>query len=219
MKKYKVIDMSNDPRRSHFEYFSKMADPYLGVTVQVTVDGFVQHCKENHHPFFLSFLYCIGQAANEIPELRRRISGEQVIEFESCDTSHTVMRDNDTYAYCRLNTMQPFESYIAQAMVSQEQAKQSGTLDEEGDPISLLFISSMPWLHYTALVQPTPRPADSNPRIIWGRYASVNGRLVMPVTLLVNHALVDGLHVARFYAALERRIDEFVKANMKSSAE
>jgi len=35
----------------------------------------------------------------------------------------------------------------------------------------------------------------------------VNGRRLMPVSVEVHHALVDGLHVGRFHAAFQRRLD------------
>ena len=33
----------------------------------------------------------------------------------------------------------------------------------------------------------------------------------MPVTLLVNHALVDGAHMGRFYQGLERELEGFAR--------
>lgn len=67
----------------------------------------------------------------------------------------------------------------------------------------LLFISTLPWLSYTALVQPVPAPADSNPRITWGRFYAEGEKTLLPVSVLCNHALVDGLHIAAFYRRLE----------------
>ena len=53
---------------------------------------------------------------------------------------------------------------------------------EDGDAAdSLLFVSSLPWLRYSSLIQPTPEPADSNPRITFGRYGEQEGRTLMPV--------------------------------------
>ena len=75
-----------------------------------------------------------------------------------------------------------------------------------GDPDELLFLSTLPWLSYTALVQPVPVPADSNPRITWGRYFEQGGRTLLPVTVLCHHALVDGVHIARFFRELEDRL-------------
>ena len=68
------------------------------------------------------------------------------------------------------------------------------------------FVSCVPWISYTSMVQPVPVPADSNPRITWGKYFQQGEQTVMPVTLLAHHALVDGIHIARFYEALDREI-------------
>ena len=199
---YRVIDWAEYPRRAHFEYFNGMANPYVGVTVETDVTDFMAACKSNGLPFFLSFLYCAGRAANAVPELRQRVIGGRPAEFVSCDTSHTVMRGDGTYGYCRLNCMQPFAAFLPEALRLHEQAKTDAALDDGADADSLLFISTLPWVHYSALTQPTPSPADSNPRITWGKYAEAGGRLTMPVTLLANHALVDGAHLGAFYDAL-----------------
>ena len=208
---YRVIDWEQYPRRAHFEYFNAMPDPYAGVTVPVDVTQFLAACKGAGLPFFLSFLYCAGRAANTVPQLRQRILEGRPVEFRSCDTSHTVLREDGTYSYCRLNCMRPFADYLPAAQALQEEAKAHGGLDDGEDALSLLFISTLPWVRYAALRQPVPSPADSNPRITWGRYAVVGERTTMPVTLLVNHALVDGAHMGRFFAALEQEMDRFTQ--------
>ena len=35
-----------------------------------------------------------------------------------------------------------------------------------------------------------------------------DGRLKLPLSLLCHHALVDGLHISRFYAALDRELKQ-----------
>ena len=81
---------------------------------------------------------------------------------------------------------------------SAARAGEAGGLDDGEDALSLIFVSTLPWLYYTDLRQPTPRPADSNPRVTWGKYRMQNGAATMPVTLLAHHALVDGVHIDRF---------------------
>ena len=204
-----TIDWESYPRKAHFEYFNAMADPYAGVTVEVEIGPFLAACRERELPFFLSFLYCAGRAANAVPQLRQRIVEDRPVEFDRCDTSHTVMRDDGAYTYCRLDCMQPFRDYLPAALALQEEAKVQGGLDDGEEALSLLFVSTLPWLRYTDIRQPVPSPADSNPRITWGRYVTEGERTVMPVTLLVNHALVDGAHMAAFYDALERELAAF----------
>lgn len=206
---YRAIDWESYPRKAHFAYFSAMADPYAGVTAPVDVTGFLAACRERREPFFLSFLWCAGRAANAVPQLRQRIVDGRPVEFSSCDTSHTVLRADGTYCYCRLDCTRPFGEFLPQAVGRQEEAKAGGDLDDGEDALSLLFVSTLPWVGYTALRQPAPAPADSNPRITWGRYDEAGGQIAMPVTLLVNHALVDGAHMGRFYQVLEEELEGF----------
>ena len=183
-----------------------MDNPYVGVTVQMDITGFPEACSRAELPFFLCFLYCAGRAANSVPELRQRILDGQPVIFPSCDTSHTVMRPDGTYGYCRLNCMRPFSEFILTASRLHERAKLESTLDDGDDALSLIFVSTLPWLSYTALQQPTPVPADSNPRITWGKYTVKSGKTCIPVTLLANHALVDGIHISLFFENLEKEI-------------
>ena len=76
---------------------------------------------------------------------------------------------------------------------------------------SMVFISSLPWLHYSALMQPVAGGDESTPRITWGKYEEdSSGKVLLPVTLLAHHALVDGIHLAQFYNNLEQTIQELI---------
>lgn len=203
----KTIDLATYPRRTHFEYFRRMANPYVGCTVEVDVTAFQAALKRRGEPFFLSFLRCAALAANDVPQLRQRILNDGIVEYAFCPTSHTVARADGTYSYCELDCRMEREAFLPYARRQQQRAAETGGI-EENDPLPLLFVSTLPWLSYTALTQPTPSPADSNPRLTWGRYFERDGRVLLPVTLLCNHALVDGLHLARFYECLNRRLAE-----------
>lgn len=200
------IDMHASPRRAHFEYFRSMAYPYVGVTVDVDITRLMQQRRSAGYPFFLSLLYHAERAANTIPELRRRIRGDDVLEFPWCPSSHTVAKPDGTYAYCVLQSNVPFDAFLPHAMVAQDACRQSGTIDEDESALASLFISSVPWMRYSALVQPVPFPADSNPRISWGKFTEECGRITLPVSILCHHALVDGLHISQFYDALNEQL-------------
>lgn len=211
MESYRRIPLETYPRRAHFAYFKAMAQPYAGITAKVDITDFLSKVKAGKYPFFLSFLYCAARGANAVPELRQRIWGEEILEFSHCPTSHTVALPDGTYCYCTLSSDQPFSQYLPQAIRAQEAAKGARSLDDGGeeDALPLLFISTLPWVSYEAILQPTPSPADTNPRITWGRHCREGERTLLPVTLLCHHALVDGLHMSRFYENLERELRAF----------
>ncbi len=206
---FKYLDMNHYKRKNHFEYFSGLSYPYVGLTVNVDITEFIVAIKEKKLPFFLSFCYCVAKAANSVPEFRQRIIEHKIAEFQICKTSHTVSLEDGTYCYCTLNCDMPFQDYLPYAVQAQEDAKTAKSIEEcDDDKHELIFISTLPWLSYTALINPVTTPADSNPRITWGKYFSQGSQILLPVSVLCNHALVDGLHISQFYHSLDYEIKE-----------
>ena len=214
---YRFIDMEKYPRRAHFEHYLHQQNPHVGVTVDVDVTDLVQTCKEKGWSFYLAFIRAAALAANAVPELRRRIRGEAVVEYDACGTSHIELLEDGTYCYCTLrhDPKQPMDDYMACAAAERERARAGASIEEEDDVESLFFITSLPWLHYAAFLQPTSGPDDCNPRISWGRYTpDYRGRLMMPLTILVHHSLVDGINIAAFYQNIETCLQHIINRNI-----
>lgn len=203
---YNYINMNDYARKDHFAYFKQMAYPYVGVTVNVEITDWLLAVKARRLPFFHSFLYAVSAAANSVPQLRQRIKGDSIIIYKNCPSSYTVALEDGTYGYCTLDTNQPFAQFLTYAKEEQEKAVAKAGIDDGEDSDALFFISSLPWLAYSALVQPVPSPADSNPRITWGRYFQMEQKMWIPVSLLCHHALTDGIHLHAFYEQLNQRL-------------
>lgn len=214
---YTYIDMENYPRRAHFSYFTGMAYPYAGITANVDITDYLAAVKRNGRPFFHSFLYAATNAANQVRELRQRILDGRIIEFEACRSSYTVALPDETYCYCNVDAAMPYTDFLSYARKRQEQAMAQATLDDGDEALSLFFVSSLPWVSYTSILQPTTVPADSNPRITWGKYVSQDGKTLIPVTLLCHHALVDGIHFAKFFEKLDEWLTRMVNDDLQRS--
>ncbi len=209
---YKYLDMHTYKRKNHFEYFKKLSFPYVGTTVNIDITHLLKLVKAKKLPFFLTFCYCASRAANGIAEFRQRIDNDNIIEFTWCRTSHTVAMDDETYCYCTLSSDMSFEEYLDYGIQEQDKAKQLNSIEEKAsDILDKIFVSSLPWITYTSLIQPVPAPADSNPRITWGKYYLDGDRMLLPVSLLCHHALIDGIHIAKFYRMLECEMKTLVE--------
>ena len=204
---WKKVDMEQDPRNGQFAYFRAMGNPWAGVTVPVDITAF--HKALNGRPFFLSFLYAVVRAANDVPELRRRLKDGQVIQYDRCQPSYTAMRSNGVYVYCLVDSgTLPYEDFVQEGKRKQQAALEKDELKETGDPLNHFFVSCLPWLPYTQIQHPSVSRDDSNPRFSWGKFTEENGRVTLPVSLFINHALADGWHVTRFYRNLDRELAE-----------
>ena len=80
--KYQYIDMETYKRKEHFAYFSSLAYPYVGLTVNVEITRLLQKVRQEQIPFFLTFCYCVSQAANSVVPFRQRILDQKIIEFD-----------------------------------------------------------------------------------------------------------------------------------------
>ena len=130
------------------------------MTAEVELHGLPNLCRAANAPFFLSFLYAAARAVNAVPELRQRIVEGAPVEFERCDTSHTVMRPDGTYGYCRVSCAASFEDYLPEAIRRRrERAKAETGLDDGEDALSLIFVSTLPWLHDCPDLRVSPRRA------------------------------------------------------------
>ncbi len=209
----KRIDMATYPRRDHFEHFYGMAYPYVGVTVEVDVTALLTLCREKGYSFYLMVLHAVALAADEVDEFRRRIDDGGIVEYDECPTSHTELKPDGTYAYCTLHHHMPLEVYLQRAEAARAAARESGSIEEEAEVQSMYFISTLPWLHYTQLIQPVACGDESNPRFTWGKYQqNAEGRMMMPLSVLVHHALADGVHIAKFYDEFEKQMKHLLDA-------
>ena len=130
-----------------------------------------------------------------------------IVEYSECPTSHIELKPDGTYAYCTLHHHMPLADYLQKAEAARAAVRENGSIEEEAEVQSMYFISTLPWLHYTQLIQPVACGAESNPRITWGKYqANDKGRMMMPLSVLVHHALADGIHIAKFYEAFNQQM-------------
>lgn len=186
--KYTKIDMSNFPRREHFERFNSYANPYAGITTEIDITDALARIKAEGRPFFITMLYCMVKAANDVPEFRQRILNGEIIQFDRCEASYTCAKPDGTYCHVTSFYEDDIDDYTRHTQEAQKLALENATVADEEDCLGRYFFSSTPWITFLDVQQPTPIPADSNPRIVFGKYHEMNGRIMMPVNILINHA-------------------------------
>lgn len=203
---YTVIDMQKDPRFAQYVHFNSYEAPFLQMTVKTDVTDLVRFCGKRHFSFYAAMTRIAVLAANRVPELRRRICGSEVREYDACAASITELGPYDIYYYCTLEPKADWETFIPYSEAARQERRKTPELTEDMDADRLFFISCTPTLHYEQLNVPTDR-RYTNPMITWGRYEEDRrGRLMLPLSLACHHALADGYHVAVFYKNAEEEI-------------
>ncbi len=204
----RVIDLATWPRRRHFELFRGMDYPHFGLCADVDLSIFRPAVRAKGLSFTITTAYVLARAANEIPDFRLRIRGEQVVEHEVVHPSFTVLNDQDLFSFCSVPYCSSLSEFAASAVEQMARVQAEPVLSDEPGQDDLLFMTSLPWVSFTSMIHPIHmHPADSVPRIAWGKFFEGEGRIRMPVAVQAHHALMDGVHVGRYYQRIQEWFD------------
>jgi chloramphenicol O-acetyltransferase type A len=181
--------------------------PYFGITADVDVTRFVPVFKERKISLTVAVMYVLARAANKITEFRYRIRGAEVIEHEVVHPSATILTDEELFSFLVVPYVDDFAHFAALAADEVAAVREKRVLKDPPGKDDLLFMTAIPWLSFTGFTPAVNlNPADSVPRFAWGKITESGDQLRMPLNVHVNHALMDGLHVAKFYANVERSL-------------
>jgi chloramphenicol O-acetyltransferase type A len=198
------INLESWPRREHFKVFGAFDHPHFGMCANVDLTAFYPFVKRHGISFTVAIVYVLARAANAIPEFRYRIRAGKVVEHEIVHPSGTILTDEDLFTFCTFDYIENFSEFAARAAEQIAYVKEHLTLEDEPGQDDLLFMTAIPWVSFTSFMHPLHLdPADSVPRFAWGKFFEEGKFLKMPLSVQGHHALMDGVHMGRFYAEVE----------------
>ena len=200
----RYIDMQTWSRRNHFKVFSSFNHPHFSMCVNVDVTAFYPFVKRNGYSLTVSMVYVISRASNAIPEFRQRIRGDQVVEHEIVSPSFSILTDVDLFSFCAVEYAEDFSEFARRAEKNIADVKAHPDLEANPEKDEMLYMTSIPWVSFTSFTHPMQfHPADSIPRFAWGKYFQDGDTLKMPLSVQGHHAVMDGIHVGRFYETVQ----------------
>ena len=200
----RYIDMQTWSRRHHFRVFSSFNHPHFNMCVNVDVTAFYPFVKRNGYSLTVSMVYVIARASNAIPEFRQRIRGDQVVEHEIVNPRFSILVDKDLFSFCAVEYVENFSEFTRRAEKSIANVKAHATLEGNPEADDVLYMSPIPWVSFTSFTHPMQyHPADSIPRFAWGKYLQESDTLKMPLSVQGHHAVMDGIHMGRYYATVQ----------------
>lgn len=200
----RYINMSTWARREHFKVYNAFDLPHFSMCASVDLTKFYRVVKQRGSSMTVAVTYVLSRAANAIPEFRLRIRGGTVVEHAIVHPSITMLTDEDTFSFCTLDYVEDFSEFVACTTEKMAFVYEHPTLEDEPGQDDLLFMTAIPWVSFTSFMHPTHlHPVDSVPRFAWGKFVTEGEGLKMPLSVQVHHALMDGIHVGRFYMKVQ----------------
>ena len=198
------IDLETWPRREQFKVFSTWDFPHFSMCANVDLTTFYPVVKQRGFSFNVAIVYVLARAANAIPEFRYRIRAGEVVEHEIVHPSSTILVDEDLFSFCDFEYIQNFPDFAARAAEKIAAVQERPWLKDDPERDNRIYMTAIPWVSFTNFMHPLHlSPADSVPRFAWGKFFEEGEFLKMPLSVQGHHALMDGVHVGKYYTEVQ----------------
>ncbi len=204
----KYLDLASWSRRELFEFFIGYTNPYFNVCTIVDVTKLVALVRERPGvKISLAIHYFALRIANEIEPFRYRLKDEKVFVYDVVNGGTTVLLPNESFTYAYFDYQRDFEKFMTDMGKAVDEVRTGTGALKPTMRDDVIYHTTLPWISFTSFAHArTKGRGDSIPRIVFGKFAKENERMMMPISVEVHHALMDGLHVGRYLSRLEEAL-------------
>ncbi len=208
MMNYRVIDKSQYYRKGVYRHFTEDCKCSVSMTARIDVTELAASSARRGSKFYIDFLYILCKVLNSRDDYKMNYLW-QTDELVCYDTINPIQyvfhEDTETCSPVYTSYYEDYDKFYKEAVNDLEKAKKTHEYGlSASDHPNWFDASYISWMSYDSLNIELP---DGYlyflPIVNWGRYREEGGRLMMPVTVRMNHAIADGYLVAKVFKLLQ----------------
>jgi chloramphenicol O-acetyltransferase type A len=204
------LDLANWKRKELYNFFIDYANPYFNVCARVDITTLVAFVRSRSDLRISVALHYVGlRIANEIEPFRYRLKEKEIFVYDAVHGGTTVLMPNETFTYAYFDYQRDFDKFVADMTKAVDEVRAgSGSLKPTMRD-DVIYHTSLPWMSFTSFAHARNKGrGESIPRIVYGKFTEENSRLMIPISVEVHHALMDGIDVGRFFNRFEEAAHE-----------
>jgi chloramphenicol O-acetyltransferase type A len=203
------LDVTNWSRRDLFEFFRGYDNPYFNICVRLDITKLVAHLRSGPSvSISLALHYVALRAANEIEPFRYRLKDGKVLVHEIVHGGTIVLQPNESFKFAYFDYQPDFQKFIADAQRSVDKARRDNKPLNPDPSENRIHFTVLPWVSFTSFAHARNLGREESiPKIAFGKFFEENHRTLLPFSVEVHHALMDGLHVGRYVARVQELVD------------
>lgn len=211
---YRVIDRDTYYRKGVYRHFSEDCKCSVSMTSRVDVTGLAEWSKKTGTKFYINFLYLLCRVMNSRDDYKMGYfwKTDELVCYDVIHPTHYIFHeDTETCTPVYSEYSPDYDVFYRSVQADIDVAKNTREygLDAENHP-NWFDASYISWLSYDSLNVELPDGyLYFAPIVNWGKYREENSRLMMPVSVRMNHAIADGYLVANVFRLLQEEIDRF----------
>lgn len=207
----KKFDIHSWNRKEQFEFFKDYEDPFFNISLNLDIIRLHSFCKKNNLSVILSLYYFAMKGAESCTEFRLRFFKGEIYDVGTMKMGSTVLNSDKSFTFCYFPMTDSVESYsqVGKDLIENHHRNITDFKSDE-DELAVIHGSVLPWISFTSVNH--ARKGDEKdkgiPKFVFGKYFNENNKILIPFSIEVHHALMDGYHVGQFVENLQKTLNE-----------
>ena len=206
---YHIVDRSTWSRGALFQYYLDSMRVVMSLTVDMDVTPLVRYVKGRGLKFYPAMIWAVSRVINAHDEFKYGwdASGNLIRwDFVSPSYAH-FHREDENFTKLVTEYAGELSVFHARFLRDRERYRELRGVVEHQPP-NFFDVSCLPWVRYRHFdVHVFDEGTFLAPVVTWGRYEEEQGRLLMPLTMNIHHAVADGFHLSRFFREVQELMD------------
>ncbi len=199
--RYTTIDINKWNRGNLFRFYIDKMRIVMSLTVDIDVTSLKTYSKKNDIGFYPLMLWVVSRAVNSRDEFKFSWDSDgNLIKWDYVSPSYTVFHEDDE-SFTKMVTEYSDDlfEFCVRVKADRERYKNARAILEDQPP-NFFDVSCLPWVKYKHFdIHVFDEGKFLAPVVTWGKYEPENGRLIMPLTMNIHHAVADGFHLSVFF--------------------
>ena len=206
---YKTIDLNTWDRGALFKFYIDKMRIVMSLTVDMDVTPLVGFAKKNRLKFYPAMIWAVSKIVNAHDDFKYGWDADgNLIKWDVVSPSYAHFhKEDENFTKTVTEFSDDLFEFHALFLSDREKYKDVRAI-AENQPPNFFDVTCLPWVRYKHFdVHVFDEGKFLAPVITWGKYEPEHGKLVMPLTMNIHHAVADGFHLSRFFNEVQELID------------
>ena len=194
-----------------FYYYSQIEPASYSLTVEIDVTKSRKHLKSKYLKFFPTYLYIVSKVLNNHKEFRVGLKDNTLGYYKYIHPAFPQFhKDDKTTSLLWLNYCDDFNTFYNNYINDTKKfGNDHGILTSKGIPPKNTFIiSCIPWFSFSDFSLHNHGIKDYYfPSFEASKFIESNNKIIIPLSITVHHATIDGYHIKEFLEDINELIN------------
>ena len=207
MDRFDKIDIESWDRAEIYKlYTEEWTTVTYNITTKLNAARLVPCLKERGIKLVPALIWLASREVNRIENFRLGIQGRTLGRWEKIHPVYPTVNPQNNMTFHNLPYGEDFRSFYDAYLKEQAETRDATRLWATPAPPNFFIVSVLSWLHFDGLNMQLKNPKGYYaPYVAMGRY---NEQMELPCSIMVNHAAIDGWHVAQFFEGMQKAMDD-----------